>query len=215
MTVLVNCSLTASFSHNQFPSLLFKGKLSSDLVASDSVSEIMKSPVLGREANWTRWENEQDTLSHVTLRKKIIVRGWTKWVFSPLKTSHTDTGRKNKQLIHKKEVSDLCMHIRKMWKVTYDSAKLLCAGKCWALVNLTARRSNKELHECKGSAVIWAYRASPVSLLLQKVGRWENGENLSSVRAHRPTCWRQHGASRRLTEMLAESVWESLTRLVH
>jgi len=51
--VFVNCSLTASLSHNQFLSPLFKGKLSSNLVASDSVSEIMKHPVLGREAVWT------------------------------------------------------------------------------------------------------------------------------------------------------------------
>lgn len=67
--VLVNCILTASLSHNQFLSLFFKGKVLSNLVASDSVSEIMKRPILGREAIWTRSENEQD-MSEVTLRKK-------------------------------------------------------------------------------------------------------------------------------------------------
>lgn len=73
--VLVNCSLTASLSPNQFLSLLFKGKVSSALVASDSVSEIMKRPFLGREAIWTQSENEQDTLSHWdSIEKKATLR---------------------------------------------------------------------------------------------------------------------------------------------
>lgn len=62
--VLVNCSLRASLSPNQFLSPLFKGKLLSALVVSDSVSEIMKCPFLGREAIWIQSENEQNTLSH-------------------------------------------------------------------------------------------------------------------------------------------------------
>lgn len=68
--VLVNCSLTASLSRNRSPSLLFKGKLLSNLVASDSVLEIMKRPVRGREASWARSGNVQDTFSQVMLRKK-------------------------------------------------------------------------------------------------------------------------------------------------
>lgn len=96
--VLVNCSLTASLSCNQFPSLLFKDKLSSDLVASDLVSEIMKHPVLGKEAIWTRSENEQDTLSQVILSKKITVRsGGELNGYSHLLKHHTQAGKQTTQ----------------------------------------------------------------------------------------------------------------------
>lgn len=166
----------------------------------------MKHPVLGKEAIWTRSENEQDTLSQVILRKKITIHsGGELNGYSHLLKHHTQAGKQLKQLIHKREVSDLCIHIKNMWKVTHDSAKYFCAGKRW---DLAAGRSSEE---CMWCPIIWACRTSPVSLLLQKV----NGKmgKVFDVCACWPTRWRQQGLG--VTRDGAESGGEALPRLAH
>lgn len=212
---LVNFSLTALLSHNQFPSLLFKVKFCQavQLFLTQSVRNCQMPH------SWER--SNLDTIrrwaGHVVsgyIEKKTSHSGGELNGYLPLKTLYARTGRITLQkqttwLIHWRKVSDLCMHIRKIWKATCDSVKLFCAGKHWALA---VGSSESGAARVQGSPIT---SASPMSLLLQQVSRRrrENGESLSAACTHQPACWGQRETSRWLREMIAESVCRSLTRL--
>lgn len=170
--VLVNWSLTASLNHYQFLSLLFQGKLLSDLVHSDSMSEIMKSPVLGRETIWTQSENEQDT-PQVTLRKKVSVQsGGELNGYSHLLKHHTQARQhcrnKLRQLIHK----------RILWICAYQEDVKGDLGFCQIV--LWRKMLSFGCGRVSARGVLSSGRTE-FHLYPGFCRRWENRENLSPV----------------------------------